>query len=170
MTRWLAFAVAALGSACGGSPDAPGTPPGCGLEVAFAPELAEPGRRAIARVNAASGCWVSEAPGGVAVRQVPVATMQDGAPVCGATEIQLRASDLTWLRTVEIRISSEVDGCASAEGTVLHEVMHAMIGRPDVHSQSGVFSAAAGTGDSLDESSLASLCSAVHCPAFVPEH
>jgi hypothetical protein len=156
---------AALLFACAGQRE--GTdPPGCDLQVELSPELRDVGRAALERVNAATGCWVTDSPGGVPVRAVSVAIGSAGDPVCGNAAIaRLRGE---WYANVSIEVSTEVDGCMGVEATIAHEVLHAMIGGNGIHSESGVFAAKADV-YRLDGSTLETVCSHMTCPVFSPE-
>lgn len=162
----MALVVLALLAACAGAPEAPDAGPyGCALRLALDESSRAIGARALARINAASGCWLSENGGGVPIRVVPVVRNLKGRPVCGGTFVEhYKGKDYV----TRIDISSEVPGCLDTESTAVHEIIHAMMGGKNIHSDSGVSSAKANDG-TINASTLVTLCSDIDCPAFVPE-
>lgn len=145
-------------------------PPGVALAVSFDETTRAPGERAMARINAATGGSLREAPGGVVVAGEGHVFGLDGDEVCGGTELTWYAATKELVKVGPILVATEPDvGCNSLEGVILHELLHAMIGERDVHADSGVFHAVSGHGEALNEASLEAVCSRIYCPEFNPE-
>lgn len=160
MTR--ALPLLALLSGCLSGADIPG----CGLPLVFDGTSRDFGRRAVVRMNAATGCHLHEASNGVPVSLVPVVRDEQGVPVCGGTTLVFYNGEFAYVES--IRISTQVPGCVDADNVALHEFIHAMTGGRALHSKRGVY-AGTGGGYLLEETSLAALCEHVACPRFVPE-
>lgn len=145
-------------------------PPGVFLTVSFDDATRLPGERALARINAATGGSLREAADGVAVAGEGHVFGLDGDEVCGGTELTWYAETKELVKVGPILIATESDvGCNSLESTILHELLHAMIGEANVHADSGVFHAVSGHGEALNEASLEAVCSRIYCPEFNPE-
>lgn len=170
----LAYLDAALAGvffgvvACGPAPDE-SLNTGCELRIDLAPEAVEVGEAAMARINRATGCQVKAADDGVPLSLVTAALDDNGQAQCGTTLIERNAVTGAFLRTVSIELSTEVDGCNSIEAIAIHEIFHAMLGTKGVHAERGCFAAVSGSGESINESTLVTVCSHVACPAFSPE-
>ncbi len=143
--------------------------PGCELTVSFEPGLDAAGARALERVNAATGCAVHQAPGGVPVKAVPASYAPDGDEACGQTYIAAY-SDGALHGIVGIQLSTDVGGCPPTDTVLVHELFHAMTGtRNEGHSADGVFAARAAVNAVIDSTSLDAVCSRVFCPAEAVE-
>lgn len=166
----LTVLLGALAFGCAGSGLQPIDAPGVELTVHFAPDVRDAGLRAMARINAATAGHLVEAIDGVDVDGVEQAYGNDGDAVCGATEITWYAEthELVQVGPIEVTTGGALR-CNSLEATIIHELMHAMMGTSGVHADSGVFHAFSGHGELLNEDSLGTLCENVYCPAFIPE-
>lgn len=158
--------ICGLFVACAAPPEPEGT--GCETRVHFSPEAAEVGEAALARINAATGCEVEAADDGVPVELVPAAMDGDKAQ-CGTTIIERRTRTGEFIRVRNIEVSTDVDYCNSREAVVVHEIFHAMLGTSNVHAEHGVFAEVSGNGESIDESTLMTVCAHMACPVFNPE-
>lgn len=179
MTKTLALIVALLACACGELPFEPESEAEawCSthrcdyVDAAFeleSPEFAPDVTRALEQLANVSREPIGFDDFGIPMAFVPVALDLEGDPVCGVTTITTVKGPRRIL-SIEIAVSTEVEGCPAAWVTVRHEVAcHAIPGLGATHTESGACAASGGGGEAMDALSLGQMCLGLDgCPKML---
>lgn len=114
---------------------------------------------ALDNINAASGLELRVDSAGSPVRFMPVVMGEDAKPICGATLVMMRGR---VVGSVDVDVSTEVDGCTPQWATIRHEIMcHAL--SQGSHTETGVCSVNGAAYQRIDDLSLDAMCLAQGC-------
>jgi hypothetical protein len=153
--------IALLAPGCGAdSPQSDGAPglsltdaSVCAVVFSPVPELEGAANSAASDWSTATGCDITVGPGGIPIVLADSIPDADGAEHQGQTS---DARDVVWVHRLAAR----------RYRVVLHEMGHALGGN---HTDTdGCLSGAPGRRNVIDAAALASVCSALSCPAFAP--
>ena len=155
--------ISALCIACG-APLEKKEEPACHIKFRPVPELMEAAQLAADRLREASGCeaeFVDKK--GAQILYSESVVDEDGKEACGITYARASTG-----RVSLIDISSnEETGCEGRlDDTIAHELIHAFIGKPTEHAESGVFALHNNANMVFNESSLTVLCTYALCSTF----